>query len=607
MARRAVGALMPAASDRPISTARIVGATIAIALAAGLIERLVLGERLAANPMAPLSRDYAWSNPLVLVAIGLLILLPALALRRTPPSTLPVVALAAGSLPAFLTVFLLVPRLSTYAGALLAIGAATQAARWLIARRNPLRLLSLATVPLAVIVVAMSAPSIGARSAASVPVSPGGSAPNVIVVTLDTVRAAALSVYGAPAEASPNLARFASSAVVFDRAFSVAPWTLPSHASLFTGHFPHELSAGYEQPLNARFPTLAERFRDAGYATGGFVGNLQYCGSGSGLDRGFAHYEDYPRNIGQIASNSTLIRTIADNFRLRRLIANDQHLNRVHGEMLNASFLRWVDGNGGAPFFAFLNYFDAHEPYLPPPPFEGKFPPPRSTGRHSPLHHAMWDPAAPRGVLSPQALAEEAAAYQSAVAHLDAVVGALIDELARRRLLDSTIIVITADHGEEFAEHRVLEHGYSLYRPSLQVPLMIRLPGAAHGSQRVSEPVTLRDVASTIADVARLTDPPFPGRSLAAHWSGASPRAVGSPILSELARPRGGLPAWYPIAAGDMRSIVADGFHYIRDGTGHESVYALEDVWEKDDLASRSDMTGRLVQFRSYLEAATAQ
>src|SRR6185436_4544555 len=103
------------------------------------------------------------------------------------------------------------------------------------------------------------------------------------------------------------------------------------------------------------------------YRTGAFVANLKYCGASTGLSRGFDHYEDYPRSVGEIAATSTLLRNIADNFGVRRLIQNDQHLDRVHAADLTARALPWISAQSGAPFFLFLNYFDAHEPYLPPP------------------------------------------------------------------------------------------------------------------------------------------------------------------------------------------------------------------------------------------------
>ena len=117
--------------------------------------------------------------------------------------------------------------------------------------------------------------------------------PNVLLIVMDTVSAQHMSLYGYPRDTTPNLARLARKGVRFQHARSTAPWTLPSHASMFTGRWPHDLSVGYGQPLDASAPTLAESLRDRGYATGGFVANTLYCSAETGLNRGFIHYEDH--------------------------------------------------------------------------------------------------------------------------------------------------------------------------------------------------------------------------------------------------------------------------------------------------------------------------
>ena len=122
---------------------------------------------------------------------------------------------------------------------------------------------------------------------------PSGQSPNVLLIVLDTVRADRLSLYGYRRPTSPTLERLARGGVRFDEARATAPWTLPSHASLFTGRWPHELDVSWKTPLGTKFPTLAEYLGSRGYATAGFVANVQYCSYEFGLDRGFTHYEDY--------------------------------------------------------------------------------------------------------------------------------------------------------------------------------------------------------------------------------------------------------------------------------------------------------------------------
>src|SRR5262249_1413595 len=131
------------------------------------------------------------------------------------------------------------------------------------------------------------------------PAPPRG-AKNVLLIVLDTVRAQSLSLYGYSRDTTPNLRRIAARGVRFDQALSTAPWTAPSHASMFTGRWPHELSIGWSRPLDATHPTLAEFLSARGYKTAGFVANTTYCSYETGLDRGFARYDDYdvtPRTV----------------------------------------------------------------------------------------------------------------------------------------------------------------------------------------------------------------------------------------------------------------------------------------------------------------------
>src|SRR5262249_23073252 len=144
-------------------------------------------------------------------------------------------------------------------------------------------------------------------------------------------------------------------------------------------------------PLDTTYPTLAEFLSTRGYATAGFVANLGYCSYETGLNRGFAHYEDYPISWGQIASSSTLVRTIIISFIMCQMIQNNQHLNRKSADQLNYDVLQWLAHEKRRPFFVFLNYFDLHDPYLPPTPFDTKFGPGRRNGRYSPLHHWLYD------------------------------------------------------------------------------------------------------------------------------------------------------------------------------------------------------------------------
>jgi hypothetical protein len=194
--------------------------------------------------------------------------------------------------------------------------------------------------------------------------SPGEAGRNVILVVLDTVRADRLSAYGYHRDTTPNLARLATRGVRFDRAFSTAPWTAPSHASLFTGRWPHELTIGWDRPLDATFPTLAESLAEAGYATAGFVANTTYCSYETGLDRGFEHYEDYDVTLRGVLLCSSLVERALAFAHKHPTWVNALGLggpskgDRKDAARINRDFLGWLDGHAGRdrPFFAFLNY-----------------------------------------------------------------------------------------------------------------------------------------------------------------------------------------------------------------------------------------------------------
>ena len=589
-----------------------------LALLGAFVEVLVLYFEKRRDPLMLLSGDFYWMAPLALLAVvGSVVAVLSLLTRLWRHRAIVWLSLFAPSSLIAVNLLILVPGMAHYAAALLATGIAVQVTRGVLARPEAAaRLMRRSTVPLVLAFLAFGgfqflsspAPQFPSSSVPQIPSST--SHPNVLLITLDTVRAANLSLYGYARHTTPQIERYARQGVVFAEAQSTAPWTLPSHASMFTGRWPHELPADHDTPLDGAFPTLAEYLRDRGYATAGFVGNLKYVGAGSGLNRGFGRYEDYSASIGEIASTSTLVRTIADNFRLRRLLENDEHLNRITADELNARALGWMGAQKGAPFFAFLNYFDAQEPYLPPAPFDRQFGPGRAHGRHSPLHHWLWNPAVGHRPFDDAERQEEIDAYDGGLAHLDAVIGRLLDRLDEQGILANTLVVITSDHGEEFGEHGVYEHGYSLYRTSVHVPLIVIPPrstgtpvaaGAGGTPASIVTPVSLRDLAATVVDLAGLGEgAPFPGSSLAGLWRGTS--TMGSPLLTTVT-PSPGQPDWFPSSKGEMKALVHEGLRYIRNGDGREELYDFAaDRWERTNLAALPERQQALAGARAALD-----
>lgn len=458
----------------------------------------------------------------------------------------------------------------------LAIAAARSAASLFILARRTLWLVA-AIAACLVIGPLVSAAVMEARAnAALLPGSPV--APNVLLIVLDTVRAQNLSLHGYPRPTTPHLEQLARRGVCFDRAISTVSWTLPSHASLFTGRYPQELfhdlphifDQAAEAPMDGTYATLAEFLGGQGYRTAGVVANAVFCDRTYGLSRGFVHYVDYEMSLQQVIKSSVIPRTLADwtaKALHRRMI-----LARKDGLTVNTEFLRWLDRSRGRPFFGFLNYMETHDPYDPPAPFAGRF---SAADRPAAGSWAGMTPPSPNA-------ASEMDEYDCCLAALDRDLDLLLGQLDRRGLLADTIVIVTADHGEHFGEHGRFLHGDTLYLPVIHVPLLVVWPGRVPAGVRVHGPASLRNLPATIVDLLGLAAiSPFPGSSLRGLWQGTA----ASPAYSNL-----------DMCAKSsntvrLRSLVDDRYHYIEGtGTPVQHLYDLEhDPAEERDLANTAE------------------
>jgi arylsulfatase A-like enzyme len=368
---------------------------------------------------------------------------------------------------------------------------------------------------------------------------------------------------------------------------------------MFTGRFAHELSTDFDKPLDEEYPTLAEVLAEKGYATAGFAANQVYCTTASGLDRGFAVYRDHLVSVKTTLRASRWTEAVISWIRPR--LGMHSGLRRKTAEQINRDFLGWLSGNEDRPFFAFLNYFDAHHPYQTTPPFDRRFTarPPR-----------YW---LNRGWLrdtDPADIQERIDAYDSSIAYLDYQVGQLLDELESRGILDNTLVVIAGDHGELFGQHGIFVHGNSLYLPLLQVPLIMSFPARLPAGQRISRPVTIRDIPATIMDVIGAPSAaPLAGETLAPLWqTGLGDRAMqpSEPLLSELTPNMFGHPK-DPTRRGLMNSVIDDSLHYILNGDGVEELYNWRvDPDETTNLAEISPEHPGLQKMRDLLEKSLA-
>jgi arylsulfatase A-like enzyme/Tfp pilus assembly protein PilF len=291
----------------------------------------------------------------------------------------------------------------------------------------------------------------------------GGASPNVVLITIDTLRADHLGSYGATEAETPNLDRLAAEGVRFANAASTVPFTLPAHSSLMTGTYPpyHGVRENVGYTLDARLPTLAGSLAAAGWATGGFVSAFVLDGRW-GIGRGFDTYFD---DFEPPESGSTNLASV-----------------QRDGAETVAAAVRWLDEGRQEPFFLWLHLFEPHDPYLPPEPYRSRHP-----GRP----------------------------YDGEVAYADALVGRLRQALVERGLFDRLLLVVTGDHGEGLGQHGEGFHGFFVYDSTIHVPLIVRAPSAARGGTVVDAAVSHVDLLPTILEAAGVEPPAHAqGRSL---------------------------------------------------------------------------------------------
>lgn len=601
-----------AAWSRVVYHAPTMGATDVIVSAAcfgwlsGLVESAYLFSRFASDPPEALSWHVLWMGPLSAACLGAIVgALVALALRAWRGVSVALAVMLFSSFAIYAIVANLRLGIHKYAAVVLSLGAAIQLGR--LASRHARSFTtwcrrSLPWMGVAVGAVLLLGTINGVlRVRERVGGTPPADAPNVLFLILDTVRAQDLSLYGYGRQTSPELERLASRGVTFDRAIVTSSWTLPSHASMFTGLPPDQLSSAWHAPLDASAPTIAEVLRDRGYATGGFVANMSYTTRASGLDRGFTTYRDHRVALGLFLSSSHWVRKTAT--RIRPRLAPHGALVRKSAAEVNREFLEWLPADG-RPFFAFLNYFDAHTPYKLERPFDRKFrdPPPRF------WRFDLWMRS-----LGAEDLQEFRDSYDSAIAYLDAELGAMLREMERRGALRNTVVIVASDHGEHLGEHGgLIGHGNSLYLELLHVPLVISYPSRIPHGVRVERAVSMQNIPATILDL--LGGPAgkeLPGRSLAGYWNPEASDRVASAdsmetIFSELS---GGdfADRDKPARRGNRQSLMHDRFHYIRNGDGTEELYDyVADYDERQNLAGGPDSTSVLAPYRQLLAQRTA-
>jgi arylsulfatase A-like enzyme len=403
--------------------------------------------------------------------------------------------------------------------------------------------------------------------------------PNVILISLDTLRRDHLGCYGYGRDVSPRIDQLAATSVLFENAITQAGSTLSSHKSVMTSVYPPMLRVPGDQRLDRRRQTIAEILLDKGYATAAFANGLGWVTPVFRFDQGFGKY-------------------VVPSRRIVPKLASAEEITRLG--------LAWAGKHRRGSFFLFLHYGDIHSdwgnlPYEAPEPYGSMFVPPasdrfdrsreeiRASSYLSAINWGRYDPSA-------EEIEYIKALYDGGIRYTDYYIGALVDGLRDLGVLDTSLVVIFSDHGEEFREHGRMLHGW-VYCEVARVPLIVRFPGGEWGGTRVAGQVELLDVAPTILSALGISSgPEMRGRDLTAALREPGPGGVsgGSAFIE----------------GEDAYALRRDGWMYLLDfEDGHNEVYDIaSDPKERLDLLGRfpereGDLSGELLAWIGRVEA----
>jgi arylsulfatase A-like enzyme len=437
--------------------------------------------------------------------------------------------------------------------------------------------------------------------------------PNIILVSIDTLRADHLGAYGYTRDTSSNLDALARDGALFEQAFAQSPWTLPSHASMLTGLGPLAHGAlDLHGALNDAYETIAERLAHDGYDTAAFVGGTpsSFIGAQRKLNQGFDFYEHYPHPRPGWGG---LIARRLDHARLKWI---DHNVGNASAEI--AASLRWLETRASQPFFLFIHLFDVHSktvrlPYEAPEAFRERFCVGVDADGFDGCDHAghcaseylhdLWSGAAPSP--SPETIERLKCLYDGGIAFVDDEMGRFFDELRRLGLWENTLVVVTSDHGEAFLEHGVPDHT-ELYDEILRVPLILHGPGVPKG-QRFPTYARTVDIAPTILALAGDTAQLGEGRRLFPLPADRQADADDGGEVSDLAVNKN---------RGDSVSLRRGEWKYVANSPTEYPRVAPRPPEELFDLASdpaeqtnlvRTALDGRVEQLREELKRVRDQ
>jgi len=379
-----------------------------------------------------------------------------------------------------------------------------------------------------------------------------GAEPNpLLLITIDTMRADRIGCYGYPKARTPVIDGLAREGVVFERAFSTVPLTLPAHASILTGTYPiyHGVRDNSGFVLPDEMLSLAEVLKAAGYETAAFIGAF-VLDSKFGLSQGFDYYYDeFDLSAFENVSPGYIQRT---------------------GDEVVREAIAWLQERKGQPFFAWVHLYDPHDPYTPPEPFASRHP-----GRP----------------------------YDGEVEFTDSNLGTLFSWMREHEVFDRTLIVLVGDHGESLGEHREEKHGFFVYNAALHVPLIVRLPSQRQSGERVEDNVSIVDIFPTVIQLLKLPRDQMSqvqGAGLASHIFNR-PRKSQPDLYAE---------TFYPLLQfgwSPLQTLISGSYKYIQAPV--PELYDLSrDLAEEENLAIReSALTNRFRQNLAQLESRFAR
>jgi arylsulfatase A-like enzyme len=389
---------------------------------------------------------------------------------------------------------------------------------------------------------------------------------NVLLIMLDTVRYDKL-IRPAGNSLTPRLDQIVAKSVRYDNAWSTTSWSLPSQASVLTGRYPHEHGADWPSlEMDEKYPTLGEFLGGRGYVSGAFSGNASWV-TPEYLGRGFLRFDVY--------TLEDILRRTAYGRPIGRLLWEVGYHYAGRGKKapeVNAEFLEFLDDYPDRPFFAYLCYMDVNQAF-----------------HHRKLNRGFWTTAPSQH--------EVIAAYDEGLRILDRQIGDLFSELARRRILNNSLVIITSDHGESFGaesthDHDPAGHGTSLYPEQTKVPLFVVYPDKIPDARKVELTVSLRDIPKTIAQILNLGNSPFGGQAL----------PVAAESINALEHYEAHVLATLNYDNQEIQSVIMHPWQYIKNakdpGDGEELYDLAEDPMAKKNLKANDSLS----QFRALLK-----